>query len=318
MARANQIQGIPQTRGARARAAAAYRVASHSYRSHPPMSAIRAASLQPSDVDAAAILHRHCVTVRGRGAAPLVFAHGFGCDQNMWRFVAPAFEREHTVVTFDYAGCGRGDRAAWNPVRHGTLDGYAADLVDVCDALRLRDAVLVGHSVSSVIGILAAIRRPELFARLVLVGPSPRYLDDAPDYVGGFARADVEGLLELMDRNYIGWANYLAPVVVQNPERPEHARELEASFCSTDPVVARSFAAVTFLGDNRADLPRLQQPALVLQCTDDAIAPRTVGEYTARHVRDGRLRVLEARGHCPHVTDPDETIDAIRDSLAAA
>lgn len=261
------------------------------------------------------VLQRNHVRIRGRGPT-LVFAHGFGCDQNMWRFVAPEFEADHRVVTFDYVGAGRSRRAAYDPVRYGTLDGYVQDLLDVCHAVGGERVRFVGHSVSSMIGLLASIREPQLFERLVLVGPSPCYVDEPPHYRGGFERKDIDALLELMDRNYIGWANYLAPVVMRNASRPGLAAELEESFCSTDPVAARQFAEVTFRADNRADLPHVTVPSLILQCSDDAIAPMSVGAYLAAHLPHGRLRVLQAEGHCPHMSHPVETTAAIRDFLA--
>ncbi len=262
------------------------------------------------------ILKRNNVKVSGRGTRPMLFAHGFGCDQNMWRFVAPAFEDDYRVVLFDYVGSGKSDLRAYDPQRYSTLEGYAQDVLDVCAALRLREVVFVGHSVSSVVGLLASIEEPRLFSRVVMVGPSPCYINDPPGYRGGFERADIEGLLELMERNYIGWANFLAPVVTKNPERPELARELEESFCSTDPRVARRFAEATFLSDNRGDLPRVSVPSLIMQCAEDAIAPAEVGEYLARHLPHSTLRVLEATGHCPHMSHPEETIRAIREYLA--
>ena len=262
------------------------------------------------------ILKRNNVRVSGRGTRPMLFAHGFGCDQNMWRFVAPAFEEDYRVVLFDYVGSGKSDLRAYDPRRYSTLEGYAQDVLDVCAALRLRDVVFVGHSVSSVVGLLASIREPRLFSRVVMVGPSPCYINDPPDYRGGFERADIEGLLDLMEHNYIGWANFLAPVVAKNPERPELARELEESFCSTDPRVARRFAEATFLSDNRGDLPRVSVPSLIMQCSEDAIAPAEVGEYLARHLPHSTLRVLEATGHCPHMSHPEETIRVIREYLA--
>jgi sigma-B regulation protein RsbQ len=264
------------------------------------------------------VLARNNVTVSGRGTRPMLFAHGFGCDQHMWRWVAPAFEDDHRVVLFDYVGAGRSDRAAWSPERYGTLDGYAQDVLDVVHALDLRDVVFVGHSVSSMIGVLAANREPERFAHLVMVGPSPRYVNEAPDYVGGFERADIEGLLETMDRNYIGWANFLAPAIMKNAERPELAGELTESFCSTDPVVARRFAEATFFADNRADLPRVTVPSLVLQCADDMIAPTAVGEYVHRTTPGSTLRLMEATGHCPHMSHPEETIRLVREYLQGA
>ncbi len=246
-----------------------------------------------------------------------MFAHGFGCDQNMWRFVAPSFEDAYKTVLFDYVGAGRSDLRAYDAERYSTLDGYATDLLEVCHALDLQNVVLVGHSVSCMIALLAAVREPDRFDRLVFVSPSPRYINDAPDYVGGFERADIEGLLESMDKNYIGWANFLGPTVMQNPDRPELAAELTESFCSTDPVIARRFAEVTFFADNRADLPALTVPSLILQCTDDLLAPAAVGEYLHDALADSTLHVLSATGHCPHMSDPDETAAAIRGYLAA-
>lgn len=262
------------------------------------------------------VIQRSHVVQSGTGAQPLVFAHGFGCDQSMWRFVAPAFEASHRVVLFDHVGCGRSDLSAYSPQRHATLTGYAEDLVDILEHLDLRDAVLVGHSVSAMIAILAAIRVPQRVNRLVLVGPSPRYLNDPPHYVGGFERQDIDGLLALMESNLLGWANFLAPAVMGASSPAELTQELKESFCASDPVIARRFAEATFLGDNRADLPLLQRPALILQCSDDAIAPRVVGEYLHAHLRGSTLQVLQASGHCPHMTHPQDTIQAIRQYLA--
>ena len=262
------------------------------------------------------VLARNHVTVRGQGAPPMLFAHGFGCDQNMWRHLAPAFETDHQVVLFDYVGGGRSDVRAYDPERYSSLAGYAQDLLDVCHALNLQDTVVVAHSVSCMAALLAALQEPERFRRLVFIGPSPRYLNDSPDYVGGFERADIEGLLDTMDRNYIGWASALGPTVMRNPDRPELTAELVESFCSTDPTIARRFAEVTFLSDNRDDLPRLTVPALVLQCADDLIAPREVGEYVHRMLPQSTFHALRATGHCPHLSHPDETIAAIRAYLA--
>ncbi|HYE16606.1 MAG TPA: alpha/beta hydrolase [Pyrinomonadaceae bacterium] len=263
------------------------------------------------------ILKRNNVKVSGRGTRPMMFAHGFGCDQNMWRFVAPAFEDDFRVVLFDYVGSGKSDLSAYDPEKYSALDGYVEDVLDVCRALQLSDVVFVGHSVSGVVGMLASIKEPGLFSRLILVGPSPCYINDPPEYRGGFDRADIEGLLDLMEKNYIGWANFLAPVVAKNPERPELARELEESFCSTDPRVARLFAEATFFSDNRTDLARVRVPSLIMQCSEDAIAPEEVGEYLSRNLRGSTLRVLEATGHCPHMSHPEETVRVIREYLAA-
>jgi sigma-B regulation protein RsbQ len=268
-----------------------------------------------SEAPAAEIVRRNNVKVLGNGVQPMMFAHGFGCDQNMWRFVVPAFQDDYRVVLFDYVGAGRSDLRAYDPKRYSTLQGYAQDVLDIVDGLDLRDVIFVGHSVSSVIGILAANREPDRFAHLILVGPSPRYIDDPPDYVGGFGRADIEGMLDAMDRNYIGWVTALTPVIMKNEDRPELTQELASSFCSTDPKIARQFAQATFFADNRADLGRVRVPSLVLQCSDDAIAPTTVGEYVARSIPASTLRYMKATGHCPHLSHPDETIEAIKEYL---
>jgi sigma-B regulation protein RsbQ len=264
------------------------------------------------------VSQRNNVRVFGSGTQPMLFAHGFGCDQNMWRMITPAFEDDYRIVLFDYVGCGKSDLEAYDADRYSSLDGYAQDVLDVCHELDLHDVILVGHSVSSVIGILAANREPDRFAQLILVGPSPCYVNQQPDYVGGFERQDIEGLLDMMDRNYIGWANFLAPAIMKNPDRPELTAELSESFCSTDPVIARRFAEATFFADNRRDLAQVQVPSLILQCSDDMIAPVEVGEYTHRHLPGSTFRQLAATGHCPHMSHPEETIEAIRDYLSGA
>jgi sigma-B regulation protein RsbQ len=244
----------------------------------------------------------------------MLFAHGFGCDQNMWRFITPAFADEYRIVLFDYVGSGKSDLRAYDPVRYGDLRGYAQDVVDVCEALDLRDVVFVGHSVSSMIGVLAAQKAPDRFAKLIMVGPSPRYIN-ATDYVGGFERADIEGLLDMMDKNFMGWASYLAPVIMKNQDHPEYTRELEESFCSTDPRIARRFAEATFFADNREDLKDIMIPSLIMQCSDDVIAPMAVGEYLRERIPGSTLKVMKATGHCPHVSHPDETVEVIKEYL---
>ncbi|GAA2727860.1 hydrolase [Cellulomonas aerilata] len=245
----------------------------------------------------------------------MVFAHGFGCDQAMWRFVAPDFEVDHRVVVFDHLGAGSSDLRAYDPVRHASLEGYADDVVELCRELGLTDVVLVGHSVSAMIGVLAVARAPELFAALVMVSPSPRYVDDV-DYVGGMTPADIDALLDSMDSNYLGWSAQMAPVIVGRPDRPELGEELTNSFCRTDPWIARQFAEVTFRSDNRADLDAVRVPTLVLQCREDAIAPPPVGAYVHEHVRGSTLTVLDTVGHTPHLSAPEQTIAAIRAYLA--
>ena len=262
------------------------------------------------------ILLRNNVNISGSSNLPvMVFAHGFGCDQNMWRFITPAFQDNYRIVLFDYVGSGRSDRRAYHPEKYASLDGYAQDVLDVCHALDLKDIVFVGHSVSSMIGMLASIKEPNRFEHLILIGPSPCYINDPPDYIGGFDREDIEGLLGVMERNYLGWASFLAPVVMKNPDRSELTAELEESFCSTDPDTARRFAEATFLADNRRDLPKVTVPSLIMQCSEDAIAPCEVGQYLHRSLWGSTLRLMEATCHCPHMSHPEETVAIIKEYL---
>ena len=257
------------------------------------------------------IIRRNNVHVVGTGSQPMLLAHGFGCDQNMWRHIAHAFADEYKVVVFDYVGSGKSDLGAYDAAKYATLDGYADDVLDICHALDLRDTIYVGHSVGGMVGILAANREPDPFERLILIGPSPKYINDG-QYVGGFERSDIEGLLETMEKNYIGWANFLGPVVMQNPERPELTEEMTGSFCSTDPVIARRFAQATFLADNRSDLAALKIPSLILQCSEDLIAPQSVGEYVHASLPQSTFQQMKATGHCPHLSHPQETIELMR------
>ena len=255
---------------------------------------------------------RNAVTLSGNpGGRPIMFVHGYGCDQNMWRFITPAFTDTHQVVLFDQVGNGRSDLSAYDERKYSTLNGYAGDVLEIIHEHDLRDVVFVGHSVAAMIGILAAIREPERFDRLVLIGPSPRYVD-AEGYVGGFQRADLEDMLDSLDSNYLGWSSAMAPVIMGNPEQPELSEELTNSFCRTDPEIARRFARVTFLADNRDDLPLLRRPALILQCADDVIAPAAVGEYVHRQLAGSKIIHMNATGHCPNLSAPDETIAAIK------
>ena len=263
------------------------------------------------------VIARNNVKVFGSGNKTILFAHGFGCDQNMWRFITPAFESDFKIVLFDYVGCGKSDLGAYNSERYSALNGYAQDIIEICDTLQLRDVLFVGHSVSCMIGLLASIERPQLFNNLVFVCPSPRYMNDG-DYVGGFEKQDLEGLMDVMDNNFLGWASFLAPVVMKNEDQPELAEELEKSFCSIDPVITRKFAEVTFFSDNRKDLKNLKVPSLILQCSDDAIAPDEIGEYMVRHVHGSTLKKMHATGHCPHMSHPDETIALIKEFLLAS
>jgi sigma-B regulation protein RsbQ len=261
------------------------------------------------------VVERNNLTLRGPiGAQPMLFAHGFGCDQNMWRYVTPAFEDEYRIVLFDHVGAGGSDIAAYDRGKYSTLQGYADDILEILRELELRDVVFVGHSVSAMIGVLAAAKEPDRFAKLVLIGPSPRYIDD-DGYTGGFTREDIEGLLESLDSNYLGWSAAMAPVIMGRPDEPSLGEELTNSFCRTDPAIARHFAHVTFMSDNRADLDTVETPALVLQCSDDVIAPTAVGDYVHEHLRNSTLVQLAATGHCPNLSAPDETVAAIRDFL---
>lgn len=260
------------------------------------------------------ILKRLNVIVSGSGPQAMVFVHGYGCNQHMWRQVAPAFEDRYRVVLLDLVGAGGSDLTAYDPARYSTLEAHAEDVLAVIQALDLREAVLVGHSVGATIGLLAAIREPARIGRLVLVAPSPRFLNDA-GYTGGFEPADIEELLETMDNNYLGWSAAITPVILGNPEHSELSTELNNSFCSTDPAIARHFARVMFLSDNRADLPLVKTPSLILQCAHDVLAPRVVGEYLHAQLSGSQLVVLDTAGHCPHLSAPQATIAAINSFL---
>ena len=262
------------------------------------------------------MIQRNCVSLGGvPSGRPMLFSHGFGCDQAMWRFVAPDFAVDHRVVLFDHVGSGNSDLSAYDPQKYASLRGYATDVVEICRALELTDVVFVGHSVSAMIGVLALQEAPEVFGALVMVGPNPRYVDD-DGYTGGFSRNDIIGLLDALDSNHLGWSAQMAPVIMGNPDKPELTQELTNSFCRTDPDIARQFARVTFLSDNRADLPGVAVPTLVLQCSQDVIAPDVVGEYVHRAIPGSVLTRLEATGHVPHLSAPEETTAAIRAFLS--
>ncbi len=244
----------------------------------------------------------------------MVFAHGFGCDQNMWRHLEPRFADRFQTVLFDHLGAGGSDLDAYDPARHASLDGYAEDVLAIVRELDLHDVVFVGHSVSAMIGVLAAVAEPDRFSALVLIGPSPRYLDD-DGYIGGFTEGDIEGLLESLDSNYLGWAQAMAPAIMANADRPQLGAELSESFCRTDPDVQKRFARATFLSDNRADLASVRCPTLVLQCSDDIIAPDVVGRFVADQIPDATLVQLRATGHCPNLSAPEETAAAMETFL---
>ncbi|HET7772688.1 MAG TPA: alpha/beta hydrolase [Burkholderiaceae bacterium] len=263
---------------------------------------------------AADTIARHNVTISGEGPT-LVFAHGFGCDQNMWKYVAPAFKATHRTVLFDHIGCGLSDYRAYDARRHARIEGYAEDVNRMLRELDLRDVVFVGHSVSAMIGALATIAEPQRFAGLVMLGPSPRYINDPPHYHGGFERADIDGLIDMMETNLIGWADFLTPVVMGEGHDPEVVEQLHSSLCSADAFITRRFAQAVFLGDNRADLPRISVPTLVVQVEHDAIAPVAVGEYVHRQIAGSSYRLIDGAGHCPHMTHPTQTIALIREFL---
>jgi sigma-B regulation protein RsbQ len=254
---------------------------------------------------------RNNVHDQGVGPRAMVFAHGFGCDQSMWRHVAPAFEAEFRTILFDAVGAGRSDLSAYDAAKYANLSGYADDLIEILQELGLTQTVFVGHSVSAMVGVLASLKAPQLFSKLILVGPSPRYIDDG-DYIGGFGAAQIEELLEFLADNPMGWAQAMAPAIIGNLDRPELGEELTESFCRTDPVIAREFARATFTSDNRADLLQVSTPTLILQCSDDIIAPLEVGQYVHAHIAGSQLVVLEATGHCPNLSAPAEVTAAIR------
>lgn len=257
------------------------------------------------------ILKRNNVNIIGHGEKVILFAHGFGCDQNSWKFIIDAFTDEYRLILFDYVGAGQSDLSQYDSAKYSTLNGYAQDILDICEELEIKDAIFVGHSVSSMIGLLAAKENPAYFKKLIFIGPSPRYLND-DGYTGGFERTDLENLFEFMDNNYLGWSSALAPAIMGNADRPELGKFLTNSFCSTDPDIARQFARVTFFSDNRHDLKDLEVESLTLQCSDDIIAPLSIGHYMKENTPGNSLLIMEATGHCPHISEPTETIAAIK------
>ena len=247
----------------------------------------------------------------------MLFAHGYGCDQNMWRYITPAFEADYQIILFDHMGFGQSDVSEYSPKKYGTLHAYADDILEICEALHLQDVIFVGHSVSAMIGVLAAIQAPKLFQKLVLIGPSPRYINE-PDYIGGFDRKYIFDMLEALDSNYLAWSAAIAPVIMGNPQQPELSEELTNSFCRSHEEIARNFAYLTFLSDNRSDLNKLRTPSLILQCQEDVIAPLEVGKYMHQQLANSNLVILNATGHCPNLSAPEETIAAIKNFLQPA
>jgi sigma-B regulation protein RsbQ len=262
------------------------------------------------------VQRRNNVRVTGDGPATLFFAHGFGCDQNMWRLIAPIYAKRYRTVLFDLVGSGASDLKAYDPRKYETLQGYADDVVELVRELTVGKAIFVGHSVSAMIGMLANLKAPEHFVAQIMIGPSPCYINDG-DYVGGFSRQDIESLLETLESNYLGWSSNMAPAIMGAPEQPELSAELTNSFCRTDPDIAKQFARATFLSDNRAELPQLKTPTLIVQCNDDIIAPVSVGEYLHRQLPHSTLRVITNVGHCPHLSSPGPCASAMDDFLAA-
>jgi len=269
--------------------------------SHPPSTAKSEASIQS----------RLNARTAGAGERTMIFAHGFGCDQNMWRFVAPAFEARFRTVLFDYVGSGGSDLSAYDADKYSSIDGYADDVIQLARELGITGGIFVGHSVSAMICVVASRRAPELFSALVLVGPSPCYIDDA-DYTGGFTRDQITELMEFLDSNHMGWSQAMAPVIMGNADRPELGDELTASFCRTDPEIAKQFARVTFLSDSRADLGPIDARVLILQSREDVIAPQVVGEYVHHAIPGSEFVMLDSTGHCPNLSAPDATIAAIK------
>jgi sigma-B regulation protein RsbQ len=258
---------------------------------------------------------RNNVKVHGEGRATMVFAHGFGCDQNMFRLLAPRFAERFRTVTFDQVGSGLSDIKAYDSTKYSSLQGYADDLLEVIEQFGNGAVIFVGHSVSAMVGMLASLRKPELFVAHVMIGPSPCYVNDA-GYVGGFERQDIDSLLEMLESNYLGWSSSMAPAIMGAPEQPELALELTNSFCRTDPEIAKQFARVTFLSDNRKDVAKLTAPTLIIQSTEDIIAPVSVGQYLHDTLPNSMLRLVDNVGHCPHLSAPGPSADAIDEFLA--
>ncbi|ABM03599.1 alpha/beta hydrolase fold protein [Psychromonas ingrahamii 37] len=258
------------------------------------------------------VILRNNVKIIGKKNAPiLMLAHGFGCDQNMWQYMLPELESHYKIILFDYVGSGNSLLTDYSKEKYSTLEGYAKDIVDIIEALNLKDVTIIAHSVSSIIASIAAIKRPELIKHLVMVCPSPCFLNIPPDYEGGFERSDLEDLIELMDKNYIGWANYLAPLIMGNSQSPELIGELSGSFCSTDPLVAKTFAKATFFSDHRHILKNITCPVLILQSASDSLAGINIGYYMAEKIAHNELAIINAEGHCLHMTNHQDIIPII-------
>jgi sigma-B regulation protein RsbQ len=260
------------------------------------------------------LVAKNNITIQGTGSKSMFLVHGYGCDQNMWKFITPQFKEDYRIILIDLVGSGKSDENAYDYDKYSSLEGYADDIIEICDALNLKDICFVGHSVGAIIGLLAAVKRPALFEKLIMIGPSPRYINDAV-YFGGFSQNDIDDLMETLDSNYLGWSSAMAPVIMGNPDRPELAAELEESFCQNNPEIAKHFAKVTFQGDNRSDLNKLTTDTLIIQSMEDAIASVKVGRYVHENIANSKFVILETTGHCPHLSDPNQTIEAIKKYL---
>ena len=260
------------------------------------------------------LITKNNITIHGTGSKSMFLVHGYGCDQNMWRFITPQFKNDYKIILIDLVGSGKSDEKSYDYDKYSSLEGYATDVIEICDALNLEDVCLVGHSVSAMIAALAALKRPSLFKKLIMIGPSPRYIND-DNYFGGFSQNDINNLIETLDSNYLGWSSAMAPVIMGNPDRPELAAELEDSFCQNNPEIARHFAKVTFLGDNRDDLKKLTTDTLIIQSKNDAIASLKVGQFVHDNIAKSKLVILETTGHCPHLSAPNPTIEAMKKYL---
>jgi len=260
------------------------------------------------------LVARNNITIQGTGSKSMFLVHGYGCDQNMWRYITPQFKEDYRIILIDLVGSGKSDENAYDYDKYSSLEGYADDIIEICDALNAKDVCFVGHSVSAMIGVLAAIKRPTLFEKLIMIGPSPRYINDAV-YFGGFSQNDIDDLMETLDSNYLGWSSAMAPVIMGNLDRPELAAELEESFCQNNPEIAKHFAKVTFQGDNRSDLSKLTTDTLIIQSKEDAIASVKVGQYVHENIANSKLEILETTGHCPHLSGPNQTIEAMKKYL---
>jgi sigma-B regulation protein RsbQ len=253
---------------------------------------------------------------RRTGEQAMIFAHGFGCDQNMWRFITADFVDDYKIILFDYTGSGQSDISEYDPDKYSKLEGYAEDILDICEDYDLGDAIIVGHSVSATIATLASLKSPRHFSRLIHVAPSPSFLNDPPNYMGGFQYSDLEELLDLIDKNYIGWAQYLAPIVIGGQASEWLIGELSSSFCSADPIIAQKFARATFLSDYRSAYAKSTVPSLIIQSRVDALASLAVGDFLNSTTPNSELIVIDSEGHCPHMTHPSITSEAIQKYLS--